>query len=99
MREQGDFTMNDKELTDATEKLKTNDANNGVDDSKNESGLSIFQVIYSVLAAMFGVQNQDRHKRDFEKGDPTQFIVVGILFVVVFVFGLIWIVNGILAQQ
>jgi uncharacterized membrane protein YidH (DUF202 family) len=66
---------------------------------QKKSGLGVFQVIYSVLAAMFGVQNHERHKRDFEEGDPMQFIVVGIGFVVAFVFGIIWLVNSILEQQ
>lgn len=64
-----------------------------------KSGLSVFQVIYSVLAALIGVQNHERHKRDFEQGDPTQFIAVGVALVVAFVFGLIWLVNNILENQ
>jgi len=64
-----------------------------------KSGLGVFQVIYSVLAAMIGVQNHERHKRDFEEGDPMQFIAVGVAFVVAFVLGLIWIVNRIIEQQ
>ena len=94
---------NNETLTSSTSSTKEPDSKaqpeNADSNQSNRAGLSVFQVIYSVLAAMFGVQNQERHKRDFEQGDPTQFIVVGILFVVVFVFSLIWIVNTILAQQ
>lgn len=56
----------------------------------------LFDVVISVISAMFGVQNHDRHQRDFEQGDPVQFIVVGILFVLAFIFILIWIVEQIL---
>ena len=63
---------------------------------KEESRLSITEVLLSVLAAMFGVQNGDRHQRDFERGDPMQFIVIGILFVLAFILILMWIVDLIL---
>lgn len=86
-----------KQLEQAQSKVDTSSSPNA-EQPQADSSLGVFQVIYSVLAAMVGVQNHERHKRDFEQGDPMQFIVVGILFVVGFIFGLIWLVNHILAQ-
>jgi len=62
-------------------------------EQKQKERIGLVQVALSVLAAMFGVQNHEKHQRDFEQGDPVQFIVIGILFVVLFIFTLIWIVN------
>ena len=62
-------------------------------ENEKKEGMGLHQVILSVLAAMFGVQSQEKHQRDFEQGDATQFIVVGILFVVIFVLSLLWIVD------
>ena len=62
-------------------------------EQKQKERIGLVQVTLSVLAAMFGVQNHEKHRRDFEKGDPIQFILIGILFVVLFVFTLIWIVG------
>jgi uncharacterized membrane protein YidH (DUF202 family) len=62
-------------------------------EQKQKERIGLIQVTLSVLAAMFGVQNHEKHQRDFEQGDPIQFIVIGILFVLLFIFTLIWIVN------
>ncbi|TQV89443.1 DUF2970 domain-containing protein [Aliikangiella coralliicola] len=61
--------------------------------------LGILTVIQSVIAAMFGVRNSDKHKKDFEQGDAAQFIVVGIIFVFAFVLTIQWIVSMILEGQ
>lgn len=76
--------MKDKSLADDPKSQKESDRHRLID------------VFISVIAAMFGVQNHDRHRRDFEKGDPAQFIVVGILFVLAFILVLMWIVEQIL---
>ncbi len=62
----------------------------GSDDSGR---LSLWQVICSVFAAGFGVQSKENKVRDFSRGRPHQFIVVGILFTVAFMLGLIAIIN------
>jgi len=56
----------------------------------------IFAIIQSVLAAMFGVQSEEKRVQDFESGHIGSYIFVGILFVIVFIFTLIAIVNAIL---
>lgn len=47
--------------------------------------LTTWQMLQSVLAAAFGVQSGKNRSRDFSRGKPSQFIVLGILFTVAFV--------------
>ncbi len=61
--------------------------------SDDNGKLSLWQVICSVFAAGFGVQSKENKVRDFSRGRPHQFIVVGILFTVAFMLGLIAIIN------
>ena len=72
------------------------DKPSGSVESDKKQNLSLTAVIFSVIAAMFGVQNHKKHERDFQHGDPLQFIVVGVIFVAVFVLTLIWVVELIL---
>ena len=65
---------------------------------QENKGLGILEVLGGVIAAMFGVRDHEKHQRDFEQGDPIQFIVWGVLFVFAFVMTLIWVVDIILAQ-
>ncbi|MGI0154217.1 MULTISPECIES: DUF2970 domain-containing protein [Idiomarinaceae] len=58
----------------------------------------LLAVIVSVLAAMFGVQTEANRKRDFNKGNPLLFIGIGVVFAVLFVLGLVLLVNTILAS-
>lgn len=46
---------------------------------------TLIQVIFSVLAAMFGVQSGKVRERDFSHGSPAAFIVIGIIAVTLFV--------------
>lgn len=46
---------------------------------------SVWQMIVSVLAAMFGVQKNKNRERDFQHGNPAQFILLGIIMVMMFV--------------
>ncbi|MFP6807516.1 MAG: DUF2970 domain-containing protein [Pseudomonadales bacterium] len=67
--------------------------NESTDDQKPPT---LFQVIFSVLAAGFGVQNSKNRERDFTRGNPLVFIVVGLIFTALFVLTLVGIVNLIL---
>jgi len=64
---------------------------------KRESTLGLIHMVQSVFAAMFGVCGEERRQTDFEEGSITQFIVIGVIFVVIFVLSLIAIVNSILS--
>ncbi|RUO63535.1 DUF2970 domain-containing protein [Pseudidiomarina insulisalsae] len=53
-------------------------------------------VIFSVLAALFGVQTEANRQRDFSKGSPAKFIAVGVIFIVAFVLLLLLVVSWVL---
>ena len=59
----------------------------------------IFSIVFSVLAAMIGIQSEENRKRDFEQGSLGNYIFVGIIVVAIFVFSLISIVNSILEES
>ncbi len=59
---------------------------------------SFIDVIKSVLASFFGVQSDKNRRRDFQHGNPAQFILVGIFLTVLFIIGMIVIVKLILAS-
>jgi len=65
-------------------------------DEKNEKSPGILAVIGSVLAAMVGIQSEKNRERDFTKGDITNYIIVGILLVAIFVYVLIKFVNNLI---
>ncbi len=76
---------------DANQASDTNTA-----DDQNIKKPGPLDVIFSVLAAMIGVQSEKNRERDFTKGDIGNYIFVGIIMVVIFIFTLISIVNNIL---
>lgn len=46
---------------------------------------SIWQVIQSVIAAMFGVQSAKARERDFQHGKPWVYVLIGLIGVTLFV--------------
>ncbi len=64
--------------------------------NKNQTP-SIWQVAKSVLAAMLGVQKSENYHRDFQYGKPSQYIILGLIFVTLFILILIGIVNLVLS--
>ncbi len=67
------------------------------EETPDESGLTILQLIGSALAAVFGVQSSQNRKRDFAKGKPSQFIAIGIIFTMLFVLIMVGVVNLVLS--
>lgn len=57
----------------------------------------LWQVAKSVLAAMLGVQKSKNYQRDFQYGKPGQYIIVGLIFVTLFILILVGIVNLVLS--
>lgn len=45
----------------------------------------ILAVIWSVLAAMFGVQTEANRQRDFSQKNPVPYLVVGTIVIIFFV--------------
>lgn len=61
------------------------------DEDKNTP--SLLDVARSVLWAMIGVQKSKNHERDFKYGKPSQYIIVGIIGVAIFIAILITVVK------
>jgi hypothetical protein len=59
-------------------------------------GLTVWQILSSTLAAMFGVQKSQRRVRDFSQGRPHQFIIAGLIAATVFVLLLVAVVQIVL---
>jgi hypothetical protein len=60
---------------------------------------TLWQVVKSVLAAMFGVQNSQNRERDFTQGNPWVFIIVGIVMVILFVLAIYGVVHLVIANK
>ena len=58
---------------------------------------SLWQVAKSVLAAMLGVQKSKNYERDFQYGKPSQYIIIGLVFVTLFILILVGIVKLVLS--
>jgi hypothetical protein len=58
--------------------------------------LGFWQVVSSTVAAAFGVQSSRNRERDFAAGKPSHFIIAGLVFTVLFVLGMILLVNLVL---
>jgi len=59
--------------------------------------LSIIDTCKSVLWALLGVQSDANREQDFKHGSASQFIFVGLVAVILFVLGLVRIVNIVLS--
>ena len=47
--------------------------------------LTLWETTMSVFASFVGIQSENNRIRDFERGKPLYFIIIGIIFTVVFV--------------
>jgi len=56
-----------------------------------------FNMVMSVLAAFLGVQTEKNRQRDFQHGSPKAYIIIGIILTILFVFGLVGLVNLVMA--
>ena len=63
---------------------------------REKDGLTVWQIVYSTMAAMFGVQKNERRIRDFSKGKPHQFIIAGLIAATIFVLTIILVVQLVL---
>ncbi|MGY8869016.1 MAG: DUF2970 domain-containing protein [Pseudomonadales bacterium] len=50
---------------------------------------TLWQMILSVIAAMFGVQSERNRERDFTKGSLWPYILLGIITLIVFIVAVI----------
>lgn len=66
------------------------------DTTAEERRPNLLQVIWSVLAALFGVQSKSNRERDFRQGKAGDYILVYVVLVVAMVIGMIVTVNMVL---
>jgi len=64
--------------------------------SEEKHSIGFMQVVKSVLSGMFGVQSSKNRERDFTKGKPIHYVVVGLLFTVIFILTLVGVVKLVL---
>ncbi len=70
-----------------------------VHESRNDNRpLGLWSTIFSVLAAMFGVQSNRNGDRDAVHGNPALFIGLGFAFTLLLVIGIYVVVRIIVAQ-
>lgn len=67
-----------------------------MDVEQNDKPLSFREMLQSVLAAALGVQSAKNRSRDFSRGKPSHFIVLGVLFTGVFVLTIYGVVRVVL---
>jgi hypothetical protein len=65
-------------------------------DDSDHRAPTAWQVAASALAAAFGVQSSRNRQRDFTHGKASHFIAAGIVFTLLFVVGMVVIVNLVL---
>ncbi|WP_339411175.1 DUF2970 domain-containing protein [Pseudomonas sp. EA_35y_Pfl2_R5] len=58
--------------------------------------LTLWEMLQSVLSAALGVQSAKNRSRDFSRGKPSHFIIIGVLFTAVFVLVIFSIVKLVL---
>lgn len=63
---------------------------------EEEKPLTLLQVLLSVLSAAFGVQSGKNQSRDFSRGKPSHFIIIGVLFTLAFVLVIVAVVKLVL---
>lgn len=61
-----------------------------------QAPLTLREMLQSVLAAALGVQSGKNRSRDFSRGKPSHFILLGVLFTTLFVVVLLGVVKLIL---
>jgi hypothetical protein len=54
-------------------------------DDENNKPLTFWEMLQSVLSAALGVQSGKNRSRDFSRGKPSHFTIMGVLFTFVFV--------------
>jgi len=68
----------------------------GVDKDKPANGVSIMQVVGSILASFYGVQSSKNRQRDFQSGKAKTFIAVGIAMTAVWYLAIYLVVTLVL---
>jgi len=63
---------------------------------ENQKEPTLLDVARSVLWAFLGVQKSKNYERDFKHGKPSQYVIVGLIGVAIFIFILVMVVQFVL---
>jgi hypothetical protein len=67
-----------------------------MDDEQDKHPLTFREMLQSVLAAALGVQSGKNRSRDFSRGKPSHFVIMGVLFTGLFVLTILAVVKVVL---
>lgn len=67
------------------------------DIASSRKGIGWINVAKSTIAAACGVQTNANRQRDFQQGKPLAFIIAGLVFVLVFILGMVGLVQLVLS--
>ena len=70
--------------------------NSGSENHAEEKSLSTWQVAVSILASFIGVQKEKTLDRDFSRGKPMQFIIIGVALTVIWYLAIYFVVQLVL---
>lgn len=62
--------------------------------STDSSIKKIWRVVKSVAASAIGVQSNENREHDFQQKSPLPYIVVGVVFVILFITSILLVVNS-----
>jgi len=64
-----------------------------MNDKTEKKAPSLWDVAKSVQAAFLGVQSSKNYERDFQHGKPSQYIIIGLIGVAIFIAVIIGVVK------
>lgn len=67
------------------------------DIASSRKGIGWINVAKSTIAAACGVQTNANRQRDFQQGKPLAFIIAGLVFVLIFILGMVGLVQLVLS--
>ncbi len=68
-----------------------------MNEPSNKPAPSLWQVTKSVFAAFLGVQSSKNYQRDFSYGKPSQYIIIGLIGVLLFILTIVSVVRIVLS--
>lgn len=68
------------------------------EDKSKQPSVTFLQIVGSILASFFGVQSEERRRRDFDQGKPIHYIIVGLLATLVLILSLWAVIKIILTM-
>jgi len=92
-----DHDEKQREAHDRPHGNQEDDAQADADRERRQDSLSPWQIVGSTVASAFGVQSSRNRERDFSRGKASHFIIAGVVFTVLFVLGVILVVNLVLS--